>query len=167
MWGEGANQDADPKQLLPYYLAREGNLIDTRSFRGFDLQSYRLGEKPQFSAPGQVETIGASFEPGLTLVKADWGAAYPNADRSSQSVAAGTPLWVLLTWRLNETQPELRTAVDLLDAAGHRLASAEAPLMDLSDRQIPWQPGGTLQTYYSIAVPATQPPGPVALAARV
>ncbi len=167
VWGEGANQDADPKQLVPYYLAREGSLLDTRSFRGFDLQSYRLGETPQFNAPGQTEALSASFEPGLTLVAAHWGAAHPNADRSSPSVAAGTSLWIVLTWRLEATQPEWRTAVDLLDAAGHRLASAETPLMDLADRRKPWQPGDALQTYYLLPVSATQPPGPVTLAARV
>ena len=167
VWGEGANQDADPKQLLPYYLAREGSFLDTRSFRGFDLQSYRLGGKPQFTARGQVETLGVTFEPGLTLATADWGAAYPNTGRSSPSVAAGTALWAILTWHLDQAQPELRTAVDLLDAEGHRLASAEAPLMDLAARQRPWQPGATLRTYYLVPVPATQPPGPVTLAARV
>jgi len=167
VWGEGANQDADPKQLLPYYLTREGSFLGTRSFRGFDLQSYRLGDRPQFTARGQVEMLDASFEPGLTLVGAQWGAADPNAGRSGPSVAAGTALWAVLTWHLDQAQPELRTAVDLLDAAGHRLASAEAPLMDLAARQRPWQPGAALRTYYLIQVPATQPPGPVTLAARV
>jgi len=167
VWGEGANQDADPKQLLPYYLAREGSLLGTRSFRGFDLQSYRLGARPQFTAQGQVETLAALFEPGLTLSEASWGAAHPNANRSGPSVAAGTALWAVLTWQLDRAQPDLRTAVDLLDAAGHRLASAEAPLMDLAARQRPWQPGAALRTYYLVPVPATQPPGPVTLAARV
>ncbi len=167
VWGEGANQDADPKQLLPFYLAREGSFLGTRSFRGFDLQSYRLGAKPQFTAQGQAETLSASFEPGLTLVATNWGAAYPNTPRSGTSVAAGTALWAVLTWQLDQAQPELRTAVDLLDAAGHRLASAEAPLMDLAARQRPWQPGAALRTYYLIPVPDTQPPGPVTLAARV
>ena len=167
VWGEGANQDADPKQLLPYYLAREGSFLDTRSFRGFDLRSYRLGGRPQFAARGQVEMLGASFEPGLTLVGAEWGAAHPNTGRSSPSVAAGTALWAVLTWQLDRAQPDLRTAVDFLDAAGHRLASAEVPLMDLAEREKTWQPGAALRTYYLIPVPATQPPGPVTLTARV
>jgi len=94
VWSQGANELADPKQLLQYYLAREGELLSEQPFRGFVLQTYRLGERPQFSASGQTSTPAASFESGLTLLEAQWGAAYPNHDRNSPSVAAGTSIWL-------------------------------------------------------------------------
>ena len=166
-WDEGANQDADPKQLLQYYLGREGELIGEQQYRGFKLQTFRLDEHPQFAAPGQAARVVAAFESDVTLQDARWGAAYPNPDRNAGAAASGTPLWVVLNWQLGASQPDLRTAVDLSDAAGHQLASAEAPLMDLSAQAEPWRPGGTVRTYHQLTVPATQPPGPLVLSARL
>ncbi len=166
-WGEGANQDADPKQLLQHYLRREGEPVGVEPFRGFQLETFRLGERPQFDAAGQAAEVGAAFDGGVTLQSARWGAAYPNEDRSGASAAAGTAFWVALEWQLTSPQPDLRAAVDLFDAAGHRLGSAEAPLMDLRERARPWADALTARTYHLVPIPATQPPGPVALAARL
>lgn len=166
-WGQGANQDADPGQLLQYYLAREGELVGDETHRGFDLKSFRLGEHPQFDAPGQAAAVHASFESGVTLEGARWGAAYPNPDRNADTAVAGTPLWAVLEWRLDSAQPYLQVAVDLLDAAGHRLASTEAPLMDLRAAAGPWTAGDSVQTYHQLTIPGTYTPGQLMLAARV
>jgi hypothetical protein len=166
-WGEAANQDADSRRLLQHYLAREGELIGKQAFRGFDLLAYRLGPNPQFAAPGRQVSVNAPYEAGVTLVEARWGAAYPNPDRSGASAAAGTPLWVTLTWRLDTAQPTFRAAVDLLDGAGRRLDSAEMELMDLRQQQGAWQASGTTQTHHLVLIPPTLAPGGVSLAARL
>jgi hypothetical protein len=166
-WGEGANQDADSRRVLQHYLDREGELLETRPFRGFDLLTHRLGEQPQFGAAGQSVPVDARFDSGATLVGAQWGAAWPNADRSAASAAAGTPLWATLTWRLDADAPAARAALDLLDAEGHRLGSAEMDLLDLRRQRAGWQAGDIVQTYHLVEAPATLPPGRVTLAARL
>ena len=58
-------------------------------------------------------------------------------------------------------------AVDLVDSAGHRLASAETPLMDARQKgAAAWPAGATFNTYHLIDVPVTQPAGSVRLEAR-
>ncbi len=169
VWTEGANLDADARHALPFYLKREGTLTAEQALPGFDLLSFRLGERPQFDAAGQRVPLNIDFPPDLTLVEGRWGAAHPNPERNSSTAAAGTPLWAILTWRLNRswTPDRAGVAVDLVDSAGHRLASSETPLMDARQREAgSWPAGATLNTYHLIDVPATQPAGPVRLEAR-
>jgi hypothetical protein len=103
----------------------------------------------------------------VTLQEAAWGAADPNVDRNAGTAAAGTPLWVVLDWQVGAAQPGLRSAVDLSDPAGHRLASAEAPLLDLRAHAQGVRPGDTVRTYHLLTIPATQAPGPLVLSARL
>jgi len=168
IWRTGANLMADPRQRLLFYLQREGTLRAEQQLRGLDLLTFELGETPQFAAPGQQAVLNAAFSPDLLLREARWGAAYPNRDRSGESAAAGTPIWLILSWQLERLQPDLRIAIDLVDSKSHRLASSEEFLMDEQQRTLPsWQPGTVFNTYHLITVPPTQPAGPVALEARV
>jgi 4-amino-4-deoxy-L-arabinose transferase-like glycosyltransferase len=168
IWRSGAHLMADPRQSLPFYLQREGTLRAEQQLRGLDLLDFELGETPQFATPGQRAVLDAAFSPDLVLREARWGAAYPNPERSSASVAAGTPIWLILSWQLDRPQPDWRIAIDLVDSAGHRLESAEGYLMDERQRELPtWQPGAVFNTYHLITVPPTQPSGPVNLEARV
>jgi 4-amino-4-deoxy-L-arabinose transferase-like glycosyltransferase len=176
VWRTGANLMADPRQSLPFYLQREGTLEETRLLRGLELLTFRLGEDPQFAAPGQRADLGAIFSPDLILREARWGAAYPNEDRSGESAAAGTPFWLILSWQMARPQPDLRIAIDLVDGAGHRLASAEDYLMDEQQRALsseqpdlaaPDPSAKVFDTYHLITIPPTQPEGPVSLEARV
>ena len=172
VWTEGANLDADARHALPFYLEREGTLQVEQALPGFDLLSVRLGERPQFDATGQRVPLNIDFPPDLTLVEGRWGAAHPNPERNGQTAAAGTPFWAVLTWRLNRSWtprplPDARVAVDLVDGSGHRLASAETPLMDARQKgAAAWPAGATFNTYHLIDAPATQPAGPVRLEAR-
>jgi hypothetical protein len=167
LWTEGANLDADARHALPFYLGREGTLQAEQALPGFDLLSVRLGERPQFDAAGQRVPLNIDFPPDLTLVEGRWGAAHPNSDRNGQTAAAGTPFWAVLTWRLNRPLPDARVAVDLVDSAGHRLASSETPLLDARQQgAASWPAGATFNTYHLIDVPATQPVGPVRLEVR-
>ena len=101
VWTEGANLDADARHALPFYLRREGTLTAEQALPGFNLLSFQLGERPQFDAAGQRVPLNIDFPPDLTLVEGRWGAAHPNPERNSSTAAAGTPLWAILTWRLN------------------------------------------------------------------
>jgi hypothetical protein len=67
--------------------------------------------------------VQSGFGSGLALTGARWGAAYPNIDRNAAGAAAGTNLWAILEWRLDARLHGVRAAVDLVDAAGHRLAT--------------------------------------------
>jgi 4-amino-4-deoxy-L-arabinose transferase-like glycosyltransferase len=168
IWRTGAHLMADPRQSLPFHLQREGTLQAEKPSRGFDLLTFGLGEHPQFATPGQRAVLDAAFSPDLTLREARWGVAYPNQDRSSASAAAGTPIWLILSWKLDRPQPDWRIAIDLVDSAGHRLESTEGYLMDDQQRALPsWQPGTAFNTYHLITVPPTQLAGPVTLEARV
>jgi hypothetical protein len=176
IWRTGANLMADPRQRLSFFLQREGTLQEEKSLRGLDLMTFRLGEDPQFAAPGQRAEIEAVFLPDLTLQAARWGAAHPNRDRSGESAAAGTPIWLILSWRMEHPRPDWRIAIDLVDSAGHRLTSTEDYLIDDRQRALlsgePTTQGGAspaevFDTYHLVTIPPTQPAGPVSLEARV
>jgi hypothetical protein len=96
-----------------------------------------------------------------------WGAAYPNAQRSGAAAAAGTPIWAILTWRLEQFSPDLTVTLDLVDSAGHRLGSAETSLLDEQRRPVSqWKAGSVGRSYHLVDVPATQLPGEIRLEAR-
>lgn len=167
IWREGPHVDADPKEILSIYLAREGVQVRRDVLRGLDLLSFRLGEHPDFPAPGRHLTLNRPFTRGLTLLEVRWGAGYPNPDRSGESVAAGTPVWAVLTWRLDQPLPDVKVTLDLVDGQGHRLAADERLLLDA--RHLPtsrWAPGTIARSYHLLTVPPTQPPGLVLLESR-
>ena len=128
---EGPHIAADPKHILPFYLTREGQPLDETPYRRYILASFLLGDEPQFRAAGQQVEIDQAYTNGVTLVDARWGAAHPNRDRNSPAAAAGTSYWAILTWRVPQLATDLHAAVDLVDDAGHRLGSAENPLLPL------------------------------------
>ncbi len=168
MWREGANLLADPAGVLPFYLAREGMPEPGQDYRDFTLLSYQMDPHPQFMADGQRTPLDQGYGSDLSLVGIRWGGAAPNEDRSSATAAAGTRIWAICTWRLTAPLPHERVALDLVDEAGHRLASDESPLMDASQAAATtWAPGTTLQTYHLITVPPTQPAGHLSLEVRV
>jgi 4-amino-4-deoxy-L-arabinose transferase-like glycosyltransferase len=167
LWHEGPEAGADAKGLLAFYLAREGSLADREALRGFDLLTYDLEQPPQFQAAGNVAGLDQDFSSTLRLTGVQWGAAYPNPDRSAAAAAAGTPFWAILTWRLEQPAPDLTVALDLVDGAGHRLGSAETPLLDDQRRPVSqWTPGTVGRSYHLVDVPPTQLPGELHLEAR-
>lgn len=168
VWREGLLIDADPKDVLPFYLAREGVLIGDEALRGFNVFTFQLGGEPEFDAGGQRVASGGTFANGLQLAKVRWGAAYPNADRGSDTAAAGTALWAVLTWRMAGAAQDLKVALDLTDQAGHRLAADEELL--LSADHLPtsrWSADTVATSYHLVSLPRTQPRGTVRLSARV
>lgn len=158
----------DRKGVLEFYLARESEPPTQAPMRGFDLVEYRLGAQPQFTAPGRQIAPHAAFGGQVELVEARFGGAYPNAARGDAAAAAGTAVWAVLSWRGLQPEAGLKAAVDLVDAAGHRLANADSELLD--QRFLPppeWTPGAIAHSYHLIPLPAVQPAGPVRLEARV
>ena len=167
-WHEGEHVNADPKDVLGFYLRREGTLVGRQAFRGFSLTTYRLGPSPQFKVASDEEALQLSFQRGVKLLTAQWGVAYPNPERTAQEGAAGTAVWAILTWELAAPQPDLKVTVDLVDAAGHRVASDERYLLD--ENRWPtsrWQPGTVARSYHLVMIPPTQPPGTLFLESRV
>lgn len=168
VWHEGMHIDADPKSIVPFYLGREGTLESREVFQGFDLLTFALKPEPQFIADGRSRSLESGFSTGLTLEAARWGASYPNPDSNDDAVAAGTPVWAILTWRLAQPVPDLKVTLDLVDGAGHRLDSSEVAL--LSAGGLPssrWPAGAEGRSYHRVLVPATQPPATLALESRV
>jgi 4-amino-4-deoxy-L-arabinose transferase-like glycosyltransferase len=167
IWHEGPEAGADAQELLAFYLAREGSLESREALRGFDLLTFSLEQPPQFQAAGNRASLGHDFSSTLQLTEVQWGAAHPNPDRSAAAVAAGTRLWAILTWRLEQPAPDLTVTLDLVDAAGHRLGSAETPLLDDQRRPVSqWEVGTVGRSYHLVDVPATQLPGRLRLEAR-
>lgn len=167
VWHEGPEAGADAKGLLAFYLGREGALASREALRGFDVLTYALPQPPQFQAAGNTASLNQDFSSTLTLTDVQWGAAYPNAQRSGATAAAGTPVWAILTWRLEQPSSDLTVTLDLVDGAGHRLSSAETPLLDEQRRPVSqWEPGTVGRSYHLVDVPATQLPGEIRLEAR-
>jgi hypothetical protein len=129
--------------------------------------TFSLEQPPQFQAAGNITSPNQEFSSTLLLTDAQWGAAYPNPDRNSRAAAAGTQVWAILSWRLERPSPDLTVTLDLVDSAGHRLASAETPLLDEQRRPVSqWEPGTVGRSYHLVDVPPTQLPGEVSLEAR-
>ena len=167
IWHQGPEAGADAKGLLAFYLEREGVLESQEALRGFDVLTYNLEQPPQFQAAGNTASLNQDFSSTLTLTGVQWGAAYPNPDRNGDAAAAGTPIWAILTWRLEQPSPDLTVTLDLVDSAGHRLASAEPPLLDDQRRPVSqWEPGTVGRSYHLVDVPPTQLPGEIRLEAR-
>ncbi len=167
IWHEGPEVGADAQGLLAFYLGREGALESREALRGFDVLTYSLEQPPQFQAAGNTASLGQDFSSTLTLTDVQWGAAYPNADRNDAAAAAGTPIWAILSWRLERPVSDLTATLDLVDSAGHRLASAETPLLDDQRRPVSqWEVGTVGRSYHRVDVPATQLPGEIWLEAR-
>jgi hypothetical protein len=167
IWHEGPEAGADAKGLLAFYLGREGALESRETLRGFDVLTYALEQPPQFQAGGNAASANQAFASAITLTDVRWGAAHPSPDRNAGSAAAGTPIWAILTWRLEQPSPDLAVTLDLVDGAGHRLTSAETPLLD--ERRQPvsqWEPGTVGRSYHLVDVPPTQLPGEIRLEAR-
>jgi hypothetical protein len=162
---------ADAKLALPFYLQREGQLVGEEHLRNFDLLSYTLGDQPAFDAIGNQVMLDQAFSEDVTLVEARWGAAYPNPDRNSPMTSAGTPFWVVLTWRVDHPLTGLRASVDLVDPAGRRLNHADQQLVrvqpETEDTPLRWAPQTLVRSYHLVDVPAAQLPGPVTLDARL
>lgn len=168
IWHEGPEAGADAKGLVDFYLAREGRLLTEDAYRGFDLLTFALETPPQFQAAGQSVVMSESFADTLRLTGIQWGAAYPNADRSSDRVAAGTAVWAILAWQLDRAAPDLTVALDAVDPAGHRIASQEDLLLNAARQPVSqWQVGETAYSYHLVTIPSTQLPGEIALEVRV
>lgn len=158
----------DRKGVLVFYLARESEPPTATPMRGFNLAEYRLGTQLQFTAPGRQSAPQAGFGGQVELVGARFGGAYPNTERSDAVAAAGTSIWAVLSWRGLQPTAHLKAAVDLVDAAGYRLANTDSELLDQRFSPAPeWTPETTVHSYHLIPVPAVQPAGPVRLEARV
>ncbi len=171
-WRDGLLVDTDPKEALPFYLAREGTLLSRESFRNFDLLSFQMGPEPQFSVAGRRQTPNAAFSNGFRLLEARWGPAYPNPVRDGETAWAGTAIWAVLTWqsppRASALLPDLKAALDLVDEVGHRLASDERLLLDAKHLPVSkWNQETLACSYHLVAIPATQLPGPLQLKARL
>lgn len=171
-WRDGLLVDTDPKEALPFYLAREGSLLARRPFRNFDLLSFQLGPEPQFAAAGRRQAFDTPFSNGFRLLEARWGASYPNPLRTDEMAWAGTAIWAVLTWQSPtgalDPAPDLKVALDIVDTAGHRLASDERLLLDAQHLPVSrWSEGAVARSYHLVTIPATQLPGPVRLEARL
>ncbi len=171
VWNIEPQTYADAKQVVPFYLDREGRPVTEEHLRNFDLLGYELGKQPDFNAAGNQVMLDQSFSGGVKLVEARWGAAYPNPDRNSTTASAGTPFWVILTWQVDQPLTGLRASVDLLDAGRHRLSHADQQLLHVQqgtpEMPFVWTPNTLVHTYHLVDVPATQLPGPVTLEARL
>lgn len=171
-WRDGLLVDTDPKEALPFYLAREGTLLARRSFRGFDLLSFELGREPQFATPGRRENPDTTFSNGFQLREARWGPAHPNPLRDAKTAWAGTAVWAVLTWQspspTSGLAPDLKAALDIVDIAGRRLASDERLLLDAKHLPVSkWNHETIARSYHLVTIPATQLPGPLRLEARL
>lgn len=171
-WRDGLLVDTDPKEVLPFYLAREGILLERTSLRSFDLLAFQVGDQPQFATPGQQATPATEFSNGFKLLGIRWGAAYPNPRRDGDTAEAGTAIWAVLTWQgapiASQATPDLKAALDLVDLSGHRLASDERLLLDMRHRPVSrWKTDALAHSYHLATIPATQLPGPIRLQARL
>lgn len=125
LWAEPVYADA--KGLLPFLLARAGQVVDRQAYDGFSVDIYELAAGPAFDAlHEQMQPSDATFGDGsLTLS----GYAYDGMGGSAAT--AGEPLALALQWQASQAPGrDLKAAVLLMDRAGHVILQDDQFLRD-------------------------------------
>ncbi len=144
---EWVHMHQDPRDLLPWFLQRNGRLVERFWSAERWVSVYELTptlENPSY-APLEMR-VGP-----LTLT----GISLPKSSPADQALAIG------LQWRLDEETPRaLKASVRLVDDTGHVLANDDRVLLAeratlATDR---WRPGTVARNYYLLTPPVGLPP---------
>jgi len=150
VWTHGEHVDADPRQVLSFFLERFGCKTEERALRGYKIVTYEL------PSTAVDFTLPLDFTP----VSADYGPLQLAAQAYSFTAPSGEPAWVVLRWQVVQPIPvNYRVSLRLTDAAGHLAGQADGDLMDNDHRfSSQWPPGQDATTYHLLPnLPGTLP----------
>ncbi|GAB4533059.1 MAG: hypothetical protein Kow0063_14510 [Anaerolineae bacterium] len=161
-WKTSKHTGADPKEVIRYYLEKHGDLVGTRSFEYYDIDTYRLDRLGPDLTDGPLSSASIDFGNQIRLTGYAYGDASGAADPEAPSALAGDLLWVRL--RLLATAPiekELKASVVVSDSAGHVVGQVDKLLLSnlLHQDTEDWKPGDEVDAYFLVPVAPASPPG--------
>ena len=150
VWTNGEHIDADPRQVLPFYLERFGQKTGEQALRGYRIDRYELPSTAvDFSAPLDWTPLQAGYG-SLRLV----------GESHAGDAPSGEAVWVALRWQVVQPVPgDLKVSLRLADGQGHLLGQNDSGLMDNAHRSSQaWVPGEEVITYHLLPIlPGTLP----------
>ena len=157
--------DADPKQLAPFLLSKYGQRLDHREFTNFDVLTYQLPSRPDFTISESLEPVSANFDNQLLLTGFDYGLYPQRPDRSAEglegeALPSGSDAWVVLQWRsLTDLPTDYKVALYLLDERERVVGQVDKILLSNHMRLTSdWQSDQVEIDYYVLpSLPATAP----------
>jgi hypothetical protein len=150
LWTNGEHIDADPRQVLPFYLERFGQKTGEEALRGYRIASYEL--------PSTDVDLRVPLD--WTPLEADYGSLRLVGEAHAASVPSGEAAWVALRWQVVQTvAADLKISLRLADAQSHLVGQADSGLMDNAHRSSQaWLPGQEVITYQLVPIlPGTLP----------
>jgi 4-amino-4-deoxy-L-arabinose transferase-like glycosyltransferase len=150
VWTHGEHVDADPRQVLPFFLARFGQRVEERAFRGYRIMTYELPSTSVDFEPPEFVAASANFGGKLGLV----------AQAHSPDTPSGEAAWVALCWHSRQAMDhDYKISLRLVDAQGHLAGQADTWLLSNEHHTTShWEPGQMVTTYHRLpSLSATLP----------
>jgi 4-amino-4-deoxy-L-arabinose transferase-like glycosyltransferase len=152
--------DADPKQLAPFLLGKQGQQLEQYGFDGFDVQVWGLPASSDFRIADSLEPVSADFGGQLLLTAVDFGVRGA-MEPEPMALPSGGEAWVVLKWRtLADPERDYKVALTILDSRDRVVGQVDKALLSNHMRLTSeWEQGQVEMDYYVLPnLPAT-PPG--------
>lgn len=150
-WVTWFESDVDPRGAVRALLDAYGNPQGELGFRGYTVSWWQLQPPTHFQLAQKFQPLNVRFEPGITLLEADWQGRQAPAQ-------AGHPILLTLRWQADgPTSRPLKASLRLRDGNGTLLAQDDRVLLnDRHLRTTSWQPGESALVVHSLELP-TEP----------
>jgi hypothetical protein len=147
-WVTWYESDMDPRGAVTALLDATGECFGEQPFRGYTVSWWRLRPPTDFRLARQFLPVDVRFEPGMTLLEADWQGRLA-------AMTPGHPALVTLRWQAaGPTSRPLKVSMRLRDEGGAMVAQDDRVLLnDRHLRTTSWLPGESALALYSLQVP--------------
>ena len=151
VWTHGEHVDADPRQVLSFFLERFGQQSEEKTFRGYRIITYELPS----SAVDFREVLAFTGKQAVFAGKLEL-----SAEAHSPAVPSGEALWVALRWKAGPgLDRDYKASLRLYDQQGHLAGQSDVVLLSNDHRATSqWQPGEGVTSYHLVeSTPGTIP----------
>ncbi|MBN1658479.1 MAG: glycosyltransferase family 39 protein [Anaerolineae bacterium] len=147
-WVTWYESDIDPRGAVPALLDTHGRRMGEEAFRGYTVRWWQIDSPTRFRLFQSLAEVALRFEPGVTLLAADWHGR-------ETAATAGRLALVTLRWQANGPTPRpLKVSLRLRDESGAALAQDDRLLLNDRHLRTPWwQPGETTLNVYTLPLP--------------
>lgn len=149
-WTADKHHEADAKEMISYLLATNTQFVKRDSFAVYDVETYHLNQKADFTLPTINQPLAFTFEGVLRL----------DAVFVPPTALPGQLLPVALTFApLSKMNTDYKASLRLINAAGQRIAQKDRQLLHNYHQGTSLWPPETVNEYYLLAVPPQIPSG--------
>ncbi|MCC7354779.1 MAG: hypothetical protein IT330_13615 [Anaerolineae bacterium] len=163
-WVRWFKSDTDPRESVPWLLAKYGHREGEQTFRGYRVTWYQLPREPRFELAPLLEPVGVTAG-GVTLAASAVGGRGPQAtstfaEARGKVVPADKAAWAVLRWRVEGAAADYKASVILRDVQGHVVGQEDRYLV--SDRHLRarfWSADEEATNVYTVWPLSGSPPG--------